>query len=89
VALDYGTADTTIDSARREVERRITGGGHPASQFAGTGRPRLVAALKKWVRSRGLIVKSRLGVFVFGEGLPGEEVRLLLAVISRAPVGSS
>jgi len=40
------------------------------------------------VRSRGLVVKSRRGLFLFGEGLPGEELRYLLSVVSQALVGS-
>jgi hypothetical protein len=87
VALDYDTADSVIDSARAQIERRITAGGHPVAQFSGT-RSRLLGAMRKWVRSRGLVVKSRQGLLVFGEGLPGEELRYLLSVVSQALVDS-
>ena len=89
MSLDYGTTDSMIDSSRGAIEQHTTAGGYPAPQFSGTGASRLFAALlKKWVASRGLIVKSRHGLFVFGEGLPGEELRYLLSVVSRALVGS-
>jgi hypothetical protein len=86
VALDYDTADSMI-SAGDQIERRITAGGHPVAQFSGT-RSRLVGASRKWVRSKGLVVKSRQGLLVFGEGLPGEELRYLLSVVSQALVDS-
>jgi hypothetical protein len=87
VGLDCNTVDSMIDSARYEIERRMSAGGRPVAQFSDT-RSRMVGALKKWVRSRGLVVKSRQGLFVLGEGLPGEELQYLLSVVSRALVGS-
>jgi len=44
---------------------------------------RLLAEVKAWA-SKGIIVKSRRGLFTFGEGLSGEELRYLQSIITRA-----
>ena len=85
LALDYSTVDSILDSAAYSVEQDARKAGKAVSNFSsGAGGSRVFAAMKKWVPSKGIIVKSRLGLFVFGEGLPGEELRYLQSIIARA-----
>jgi len=76
LSLDYGTAEEAFasvpwDAARRDPARR-------------GGAPRGVAMLRRLVRSKGITVKSRKGLFTFGAGLPDDEVRYLHALLVRA-----
>jgi hypothetical protein len=75
MALDYGTIGARIESARRSA-------GQPVPEYSARSGSRVYVALKQWV-SRGLLVKSRRGLFEFGAGLGGEELRYLQAVIVR------
>ena len=85
LALDYSTVDSILDSAAYSVEQDARKAGKAVPDFSsGAGGSRLFAAMKKWVPSKGIIVKSRLGLFVFGGGLPGEELRYLESIIARA-----
>lgn len=88
IALDFGTIDSMIESARRRTHVNVTDSQRGVAQSFGTVGSAVFAALKGWVPSKGLIVKSRRGLFAFGEGLPGEELRYLQSVVSRALVGA-
>jgi hypothetical protein len=44
----------------------------------------LIAAFKKYMPTKGIIVKSRQGLVTFGEGLTSEELRYLKWVLTRA-----
>ena len=85
LALDYSTVDSILDSAASSVEEDARKAGKAVSDFSSrAGGSRLFAAIRKWVPSKGIIVKSRLDLFVFGGGLPGEELRYLQSIIARA-----
>jgi len=73
LALDYSDLDSMIEAAALARGQKATG-----------SSARLPAVLKTWAPSKGIIVKSRQGLFMFGEGLPGEELRYLLSVVTRA-----
>jgi|GEM_PF-987070 len=76
LGLDYGTAEEAFASARRDAERRVLPGGG--------GVPKWVTAMRRLVKSKGITVRSRTGLFTFGAGLPDDEVRYLHALIVRA-----
>jgi hypothetical protein len=85
LALDYSTMDSVLDSAARSVEPNAMETGMTVSDSSsGLRGSRMFEVMKKWVPSKGIIVKSRRGLFVFGEGLPGEELRYLQSAITRA-----
>jgi hypothetical protein len=71
--VDYSTFEGTLESARRSTEMR-----QPASAGG------LFAALKRWIPTKGIIVKSRQGLVTFGEGLAAEELRFLKWVLTKA-----
>jgi hypothetical protein len=76
LGLDYGTAEETFASAQGDAARRVSA--RPGVP------PRWVAMLRRLVRSKGITVKSRKGLFTFGAGLPDDEVRYLHALVVRA-----
>jgi hypothetical protein len=51
------------------------------------GTERLIAAARKWVPAKGIIVKSRKELVAFGEGLPAEELQYLNSVLRKALAG--
>jgi hypothetical protein len=75
--VDYSTFDGTLQSARHAA------GVADRSAPAGDGTL-LLAALKKLVPAKGIIVKSRHELIAFGDGLPAHELRLLKAILSKA-----
>jgi hypothetical protein len=89
LALDDRTPGTVLDSVQQSVEQPRAGrigppaSGQPPPDLSSPVASRLFALLKKWIPSKGLIVKSRQGLFVFGEGL-ADELLYLQSVISQA-----
>ena len=75
LGLDYGTAEEAFAAAPWGGARR-----HPARRGPS---PRWIGMLRRLVRSKGIIVKSRKGLFPFGAGLPDDEVRYLHALLVR------
>ena len=47
---------------------------------------RIVAALVRFAKSKGVTIKTRTGLTTFGQGLDDEEVRWLHSVVRRALV---
>jgi hypothetical protein len=76
LGLDYGTAEEAFDPARGDAARR-----DPARRGLA---PRWIAMMRRLVRSKGITVKSRKGLFTFGAGLPDDEVRYLHTLVARA-----
>ena len=84
--LDYSTKQSLIDSADRAVDDEVVAFGkrHGGSPSAGPRTQRVLKALSRFVKGRGITVKSRrLGLTRFGEGLEDEEIRYLHAVLWR------
>lgn len=82
--LDYGTADAALQSASQLAVRRSARAGKAFTPM-GLGRdvPSWLSALRRLVKSKGIVVKSRSGLVTFGAGLPDDEVRYLHAVVAR------
>jgi len=93
LALDYSSVDDKLASLRRPggesaVDVNAMEKAQAISAFASSDRgSRLLGLLKKLVPSKGIIVKSRHGLFAFGERLSGEELQYLQSLITRALAG--
>lgn len=75
--VDCFTADSALQAARSSSIRLATAPPNPAAlQF--------LEKLKKWMPSKGIIVKSRQELICFGEGLPAAELQYLSWVLRRA-----
>jgi len=89
LGLDYGTADAAFPSAQQFAAQRSAEAGRPLlSPGQGHAAPRWLSALRRLAKSKGIIVKCRTGLVVFGAGLPDEEIRYLYAVVGRALAGT-
>jgi hypothetical protein len=88
--LDYGTAQSALEDARRSSERYVAQSGQPATWPKGydNSPPRWLSRLNKLVKSRGVTLKCRSGLVTFGAGLPDEEVSYLYGLIKRALAGA-
>jgi hypothetical protein len=72
-SLDYATIESTFS--------RITTSGNGQS-YANNYTPAWIERLRRFARSKGVIVKSREGVFYIGAGLPDAELVYLYSLIS-------
>ena len=84
LGIDYGTADDALQAARQFAAQRSAQAGRTLLT-AGPDRaaPRWLAALRRLVKSKGIIVKCRNGLVTFGAGLPDAEIRYVHAVVMR------
>jgi hypothetical protein len=69
LALDYSDFSSMLDLA---------------AQQKGIPPPQLPEPLKAWAPSKGILIKSRYGLYTFGEDLPGAELRYLQSLLTRA-----
>jgi hypothetical protein len=79
--LDFGTTMSSIEAADERIgsQRLPPPVDSTAARWAGL--------LKRFVSSKGVMVKANSGVYTFGRGLPDEEVRYLYAVVRRVLAG--
>jgi hypothetical protein len=82
--VDYSTRESTLASARRTAEQHVLQAHPAASTTSGPRVERMLAALARFGRGKGLTIKTRGGLIPFGHGLDDAEVRYLHAVIVRA-----
>ncbi|MCK9309775.1 MAG: hypothetical protein M0P99_05835, partial [Candidatus Cloacimonetes bacterium] len=73
ISLDYATIESTFS--------RITTSGNGQS-YVNNYTPAWMERLRRFARSKGVIVKSREGVFYIGAGLPDAELVYLYSLIS-------
>jgi hypothetical protein len=82
VGIDYGTRDTAFNTASEAFNEADTGrlsrGGISAPY---SSLPRWMHWLQKLSRSRGVIIKSKQGLYAFGAGLADEEVYHLYTLV--------
>jgi len=82
LGIDYGTKKTAIINAHKEYEkadsRHLTTGGISAPY---SYQPRWMRWLEKFSRARGIIIKSKKGLFTFADGLPDDEVYYLYTLV--------
>jgi len=85
IGLDFSLASSMLASARTSAMER-TGENteeHWPSVDDGRTAPWWLRILHRLVRSKGITVKSRSGLFTFGQGLPDEEVQYLHFLLLR------
>ena len=87
VDLDYSTRESTSSSARRAAEQSVLESSGSSSAAVGPRTERFIAALVRFVKGRGLVVKTRTGLTRFGQGLEDDEARYLHALIRNALSG--
>ena len=63
-----------------------TGPTLPESSVVGERTERVLASLRRFMRGRGITIKTRQGLTTFGKGLADEEIRYLHSVVTRALV---
>jgi hypothetical protein len=79
--LDYDTAQGALSAAKENALRSRLKGRTPEELESSV--PQWLGSLKKLVKSKGVVVKSKKGFVYFGAGLPDEEVRYLYWVAKR------
>lgn len=82
LSIDFGTRETAITSALKEHEksdRRFLAKGGVSVPYAPL--PRWISWLHSFSRSKGVIIKSKKGIFSFAAGLPDEEVYHLYTLV--------
>ena len=84
--VDYSSRESTIASAKRAAEQQGLKS-YPSSSTSSPRVERLVGALSRLAKGRGVIVKTRSGLTTFGERLDDEEIRYLHSVVRRALIG--
>ena len=84
--IDYGTTASRMESARQGAAavRSVSVVRGSESTIRNVQLPRWVSFLGSLVPSKGVILKTRRGVFTFGSGLPDEEVLYLHDRVKRA-----
>ena len=84
--IDYGTTASRMESARQRgaAVRSVSVVRGSESAIRNVQLPRWVSFLGSLVPSKGVILKTRRGVFTFGSGLPDEEVLYLHDRVKRA-----
>jgi hypothetical protein len=75
--VDYSTLESVVQSVK----------GSQAGVVPARSEEAVVGFLRKWIPSRGIIVKTRQGMVSFGEGLPDAELAYLHAVLRKALTG--
>jgi len=87
--VDYSSKESVIISARRSAEaetatmRKIPS----SASTAGPSTEWVFAVLSRFLKGKGIIVKTRTGLRTFGEGLADDEIRYLHTLIQRALAG--
>ena len=81
--VDYSTRDSTFASARRTAEQQVLQAHPTASTTLAPRVERMLTALTRFGRGKGLTIKTRSGLIAFGEDLEDAEVRYLHAVVVR------
>jgi hypothetical protein len=56
---------------------------------AGPNTEWVFGVLSRFLKGKGIVVKTRTGLTTFGEGLSDEEIQYLHAIVMRALTGSS
>jgi hypothetical protein len=87
--IDFSTTNSLSASAMRTSEQYVLRSGQAVSgqQVVGKRTQRVIAALTRFVKGKGIIIKTRQGLTTFGEGLADDEIRYLHSVVRRALVG--
>ncbi|PKN72680.1 MAG: hypothetical protein CVU50_05945 [Candidatus Cloacimonetes bacterium HGW-Cloacimonetes-3] len=78
IAIDYGTTDTALYGVVNT--RNSWGTGRSSTAYASPWMTRL----QRFARAKGVIIKSKDGIFYIGTGLPDDEVVYLYALFKQS-----
>jgi hypothetical protein len=81
--IDYTSRESAIASATRAAEQQVMQSYPDHAESARPRVERLVAALTRFVKNKGLTIKTRTGLTRVGQGLDDEEIRYLHSLIRR------
>jgi hypothetical protein len=82
--VDYSAMDELRASTRRAMEQKAIARGTVMPKAAIDRTAKVLEGIIKLLPSQGITVKSRQGMFTFGEGLEVEELRYIQSVIQKA-----
>jgi hypothetical protein len=87
--VDYSTKESMMTSARRsaEAETATMRTVPSSSTTAGPNTEWVFGVLSRFLKGKGIIVKTRKGLTTFGEGLADDEIQYLHAIVRRALAG--
>ncbi len=86
VDVDFSTQESAVAAARRSAEQRLLDAGRSTTTTIGPRFQKLLAAMTRAMKSRGLTVKTRDGLTTFGAGLEDDEVRYLHSIVLQTLV---
>jgi hypothetical protein len=82
--VDYTSRESAVAAARRAAEQQVMQSYPDHAETAAPRVERLAVALTRFVRNKGLTIKTRKGLTTVGQGLDDEEIRYLHSLIRRA-----
>lgn len=87
--LDFSTTDSLVISSTKAAEQHVLRSGQKVSgsPVIGERTQRVIAALSRFAKGRGITIKTRQGLTTFGEGLADDEIRYLHSIVRRALIG--
>jgi len=85
--MDYGTAGSVQEAARRAAEQQVAEAGARVSAGTRDRTQRWATRVASLAPSKGITLKTRSGLFTVGAGLPDEEIRYLYALIRQGLAG--
>ncbi len=85
IGLDYSTSSSALSTMQSIAQQQSRASAHQVPLIMGQGNasPWWLTLLSGLVKSKGITVKSRQGLFTFGAGLPDDEVAYLYGMVER------
>jgi hypothetical protein len=86
IDLDYSTAESSAGAARRHAEQSViqSRGAAPAGPVMGPNTERILTAIGRFAKGRGVTLKTMHGLTSFGQGQSDAEIVYLYSVVRRA-----
>jgi hypothetical protein len=88
--VDFSTSESLIGSARLAADqhRLKAGDALQGSSAVSPRTERILAALSRFAKGKGVTIKTRQGLTTFAEGLGDQEIRYLHSIVRRALAGN-
>jgi len=89
--VDYSTKESVMDASRRHAAQQTATMRQipPSAATAGPNTEWVFGVLSRFLKGKGIVVKTRMGLTTFGEGLSDEEIQYLHAIVLRALTGTA
>jgi hypothetical protein len=89
--VDYSTKESLMTSARRsaEAEASTMRQTSVSPSTSGANTEWVFTVLSRFLKGKGIVVKTRKGLTTFGEGLADDEIQYLHGLVRRALAGTS